>query len=214
VIEDFQEDEEDNRSGEGDDDDSDDNHNEDNEDKEDSDDNEGPQPLKNNIQQNEEPEPPMGDIEALAFSRKIPLSHEVDLSPHGKAGTCISFEPSGNRVITGSLDYQIKMYDFGGMDKYVPLPRLLPTPPPFSSLSPALCSAFLPSSFLSYPTHLFSTPLSPHLLYSLGAICLSNLSKLKMVILLFQFLIHLLVIVSLFVLPHVNQKSLIVMVRS
>jgi hypothetical protein len=31
----------------------------------------------------------------------------------------LSFERAGNRVVTGSLDYNIKIYDFGGMDWYV-----------------------------------------------------------------------------------------------
>ena len=35
---------------------------------------------------------------------------------HAKAVTCISSEPVGNRIVTGSLDYTIKLYDFGGMD--------------------------------------------------------------------------------------------------
>lgn len=59
----------------------------------------------------------MDDLETIAFSRKIPLSHQVDLAPHGKVCTSISFEPNGNRIVTGSLDYNIKVYDFGGMDK-------------------------------------------------------------------------------------------------
>jgi WD40 repeat protein len=37
---------------------------------------------------------------------------------HTKAVACISAEPAGNRLITGSLDYSIKIYDFGGMDRY------------------------------------------------------------------------------------------------
>lgn len=33
--------------------------------------------------------------------------------------TCISVEPAGNRIVTGSLDYGAKLYDFGGMDRLV-----------------------------------------------------------------------------------------------
>lgn len=50
---------------------------------------------------------------------------------HAKAVCCISSEPAGNRLITGSLDYTIKIYDFGGMDRYGLLLR---------------CSCFLSSS--------------------------------------------------------------------
>lgn len=52
----------------------------------------------------------------LAVKRKIPLSHQVDLTGHTKAVTCLSFEPSGNRISSGSLDYGVKLFDFGGMD--------------------------------------------------------------------------------------------------
>lgn len=45
------------------------------------------------------------------------MSHQVDLTGHAKAVTCISCEPAGNRVVTGSLDYNMKIYDFGGMDQ-------------------------------------------------------------------------------------------------
>ena len=40
------------------------------------------------------------------------------MSGHEKAVNCISSEPAGNRIVTGSYDYSIKIYDFGGMDKY------------------------------------------------------------------------------------------------
>ena len=33
--------------------------------------------------------------------------------------TCISVEPAGNRLVTGSLDYGAKLFDFGGMDRSV-----------------------------------------------------------------------------------------------
>jgi hypothetical protein len=76
-------------------------------------------------------------IDAFAVEHKIPISHQVlivhdgrcfflliilcyhvqvSLRGHTKAVTCISIEPAGNRVVTGSLDYMVKIYDFGGMD--------------------------------------------------------------------------------------------------
>jgi len=42
---------------------------------------------------------------------------QVDLGGHTKAVTCFSIEPAGNRIVTGSLDYTIRMFDFGGMDQ-------------------------------------------------------------------------------------------------
>ena len=52
----------------------------------------------------------------FAMKNKIPISQSVDIGGHEKAVTCLSFEPSCMRFITGSLDYNLKMYDFGGMD--------------------------------------------------------------------------------------------------
>ena len=56
------------------------------------------------------------DVDAVALERKIPLSHQVDLLGHSKAVVCLSIEPAGNRLVSGSLDYNVKMFDFGGMD--------------------------------------------------------------------------------------------------
>ena len=44
------------------------------------------------------------------------IDFKVDLKGHTKAVTCLSFEPAGNRIVTGSLDYTSKLFDFGGMD--------------------------------------------------------------------------------------------------
>ena len=40
----------------------------------------------------------------------------MELKGHTKAVTSISTEPAGNRLVTGSLDYCTKLFDFGGMD--------------------------------------------------------------------------------------------------
>ena len=40
----------------------------------------------------------------------------MELKGHSKAVTSISLEPAGNRLVTGSLDYSTKLFDFGGMD--------------------------------------------------------------------------------------------------
>ena len=55
-------------------------------------------------------------VETYATEKRIPIACQVDLKGHQKAISCISIEPAGNRVVTGSLDYCVKIYDFGGMD--------------------------------------------------------------------------------------------------
>ena len=57
------------------------------------------------------------NIDSYCNENKIPISYQIDLKGHDKAVSCFSIEPSGNRVITGSLDYSIRAYDFGGMDR-------------------------------------------------------------------------------------------------
>lgn len=52
----------------------------------------------------------------------------MDLTGHTKAVTCLSIDPAGNRVVTGSLDYNVKLYDFGGMDnRFRPFNSIEPT---------------------------------------------------------------------------------------
>ena len=55
-------------------------------------------------------------VNKIATDNNIPISHSVELIGHTKACVAISFEPSGSRVVTGSLDYNTQIYDFGGMD--------------------------------------------------------------------------------------------------
>lgn len=54
---------------------------------------------------------------SFAVQHKVPVEYQIDLMGHSKAVGALSVEPSGNRVVTGSYDYQCKIYDFGGMDK-------------------------------------------------------------------------------------------------
>lgn len=55
-------------------------------------------------------------VDSYVKKMKVPIANQIDLGGHSKAVTCFSFEPSGNRVVTGSLDYEVKLFDFGGMD--------------------------------------------------------------------------------------------------
>ena len=56
------------------------------------------------------------ELETFSLERKIPISHQIDLRGHTKAIACLSCEAAGNRIVTGSMDYSVKLYDFGGMD--------------------------------------------------------------------------------------------------
>jgi hypothetical protein len=45
----------------------------------------------------------------------LPITHELALTGHTRAVTALDVEHSGSRVVTGGLDYMIRIYDFNGM---------------------------------------------------------------------------------------------------
>src|SRR5579859_1776013 len=47
---------------------------------------------------------------------EFPISHEIVLKDHTKAVSAISLDPSGSRLVSGSYDYDMKFWDFGGMN--------------------------------------------------------------------------------------------------
>lgn len=46
---------------------------------------------------------------------QLPVTHEAGLSGHNKAVVALDVDHSGSRVITGSMDYTVHVYDFNGM---------------------------------------------------------------------------------------------------
>lgn len=47
---------------------------------------------------------------------RIPLSNEIVLKGHTKVVSALAIDHSGSRVLSGSYDYSIRMYDFQGMN--------------------------------------------------------------------------------------------------
>ena len=45
----------------------------------------------------------------------LPVTHEAFLGGHNRLITAIDVEHSGSRVVTGSYDYCVRIYDFNGM---------------------------------------------------------------------------------------------------
>lgn len=45
----------------------------------------------------------------------LPITHEAVLEGHSKTVTAIDIDHSGSRVLTGSNDYRVLLYDFNGM---------------------------------------------------------------------------------------------------
>lgn len=95
----------------------------------------GPQPQADKNRGNEEPEFEPSDDEV--DDDDFPISHELAMKDHTKVVTALSMEPSGARIVSGSHDYDCKMWDFGGMTMECK---------PFKSWEPAgsypVCSPF------------------------------------------------------------------------
>lgn len=46
---------------------------------------------------------------------EFPITHEATLKEHTKVISALTLDPSGARVLSGSHDYDCKLWDFGGM---------------------------------------------------------------------------------------------------
>ncbi|EPS67899.1 hypothetical protein M569_06873, partial [Genlisea aurea] len=70
------------------------------------------------------PRPPTGhldsdsddDIDLGSSGYRIPLSNEIILKGHTKVVSSLAVDHSGSRVLSGSYDYTVRMYDFQGMN--------------------------------------------------------------------------------------------------
>lgn len=69
------------------------------------------------------PPPPAGsnmydsDLDADEENRyRIPLSNEIVLKGHTKVVSALAVDHTGSRVVSGSYDYSVRMYDFQGMN--------------------------------------------------------------------------------------------------
>ena len=47
---------------------------------------------------------------------RLPVSQKVSLSHGNKTVSALALDPAGARLVTGGFDYEIKMFDFNGMD--------------------------------------------------------------------------------------------------
>jgi len=70
----------------------------------------------NSVRTGDEDEEEEDDEEEETAVSKIPRSHEIKLVHGDKAITSLALDPSGSRVISGGADYDLKLWDFAGMD--------------------------------------------------------------------------------------------------
>ncbi|CEP18475.1 hypothetical protein [Parasitella parasitica] len=57
------------------------------------------------------------DEQQIASSDVLPTSHEIKLSDHHRTVSALTLDPSGTRLVSGSYDYDMKFWDFAGMDR-------------------------------------------------------------------------------------------------
>jgi WD40 repeat protein len=70
---------------------------------------------------------------------EFPATHELAMKDHTKVISALALDPSGARVVSGSYDYDCKLWDFGGMDHRCK---------PFKSWEPA--GSYYVSTFSSF----------------------------------------------------------------
>ncbi|KAF8624880.1 hypothetical protein AX15_005749 [Amanita polypyramis BW_CC] len=61
-------------------------------------------------------EPEFDPDEMNDMGVEFPISHEIALKDHTKVISALAVDPSGARIVSGSHDYDCKLWDFGGMD--------------------------------------------------------------------------------------------------
>lgn len=81
----------------------------------------GPQPSHRDTQQQDEDEDDDGEPEFDVDEDDsdlplFPTTHELVMKDHTKVVSALTLDPSGARVLSGSHDYDCKLWDFGGMD--------------------------------------------------------------------------------------------------
>ncbi|RPD63153.1 transcription factor [Lentinus tigrinus ALCF2SS1-6] len=75
-----------------------------------------PPPPQGKGDEDVEGEPEFDASEDESEEAQFPISHELILKDHTKVVSALTMDPSGARVLSGSHDYDCKLWDFGGMD--------------------------------------------------------------------------------------------------
>ena len=85
-----------------------------------------PIPGKSSVDENETEKPKRStdsgddlgdeDEEEESLEKKIPNSHECAMQHGKRAISALAIDPSGARLVSGAIDYEVKFWDFAGMD--------------------------------------------------------------------------------------------------
>ncbi|XP_053618525.1 gastrulation defective protein 1 homolog [Plodia interpunctella] len=72
--------------------------------------------VKNSDEEDSYDELSGSDDEDASLEKRIPNTHEVEMLHGTKAVVALAVDPSGARLATGSIDYDVSFWDFAGMD--------------------------------------------------------------------------------------------------
>lgn len=75
-----------------------------------------PPPRGPNEENEHDGEPDFDAEENESDLPQFPITHELAMKDHTKVVSALTLDPSGARVLSGSHDYDCKLWDFGGMD--------------------------------------------------------------------------------------------------
>lgn len=75
-----------------------------------------PPPPAKEEEREDDGEPEFDASEDELEEAQFPISHELLLKDHTKVVSALTLDPSGARILSGSHDYDCKLWDFGGMD--------------------------------------------------------------------------------------------------
>lgn len=56
------------------------------------------------------------DEDDVSVEKMLPISHEITLDHGSRSLSALTLDPNGARLATGSYDYDVKLWDFAGMD--------------------------------------------------------------------------------------------------
>jgi WD40 repeat protein len=66
-----------------------------------------------------------GELEVEENPLNLPITHEIVLKGHKRLISSLVVDPSGSRVLTGSYDFNVNMWDFSGIVSTSCMPRVL-----------------------------------------------------------------------------------------
>lgn len=78
---------------------------------------EAPVPTQSSAVQDDDDDDDDEDMEDEEEENVLPITHEIKLKDHHRTVSALTLDPAGARLISGGYDYDVKFWDFAGMDQ-------------------------------------------------------------------------------------------------